>query len=52
MLLHRPEYYEPDKEELRGKAFVLLAKNRNGPTGDVEMSFIRNQMRFESLARL
>ncbi|RMG14918.1 MAG: replicative DNA helicase [Planctomycetota bacterium] len=52
ILLHRPEYYEPEKEELRGKAEIILAKNRNGPTGNVEMLFLRNQMRFESLARM
>jgi replicative DNA helicase len=52
LLLHRPEYYEPDREELRGKAHVVVAKNRNGPTGAVEMLFVRNQMRFESLTRM
>ena len=52
LLLHRPEYYEPDREELRGKAILIMAKNRNGPTGDVELLFVRHQMRFESLARV
>ena len=52
LLLHRPEYYEPEKEELRGKATLILAKNRNGPTGDVDLTFVRHQMRFESLSRM
>ncbi len=52
VLLHRPEYYEPDKEELKGKANVIVAKNRNGPTGEVEMHFHKSQMRFETLTRM
>lgn len=52
ILLHRPEYYERDKEELKGKASIIVAKNRNGPTGEVEMYFHKSQMRFESLTRM
>ena len=52
ILLHRPEYYERDKEELKGKATVIVAKNRNGPTGEVDMFFHKSQMRFESMARM
>ena len=33
-------------------AIVRVAKNRHGPTGDVEMKFIRNQLRFESVSRM
>lgn len=51
MLLHRPGYYEPDKEELKNQALVIVAKNRNGPIGEVPMLFFNNQMRFESSAR-
>lgn len=51
MLLHRPEYYKPDDESLRGKAEIIVAKNRNGPTGTVEMHFKRETMRFSSLER-
>jgi len=52
MLLHRPEYYEPDNEELRNKAQLIVAKNRNGPTGDIKLHFERSQMRFESLTTM
>ncbi len=52
ILLYRPEYYEPDKEELKGKATIVVAKNRNGPTGEVEMYFHKSQMRFETLTRM
>jgi replicative DNA helicase len=48
MLLYRDEYYNPDKLESRGKAEVILAKNRNGPTGSVDLFFFPNMMRFEN----
>ena len=51
MLLHRPGYYEPDKEELKNQALVIVAKNRNGPIGEVPLLFFNNQMRFESSTR-
>ena len=38
----------PDNEELKNKATVIVAKTRNGPTGEVDMVFIKNQMRFET----
>lgn len=39
LLIHREEYYYPDKEEARGKAELIIAKQRNGPTGNIELSF-------------
>ena len=50
LLLYREEYYKPDKEEARGKAEVIVAKQRNGPTGSVHLQFTPNCMRFENLA--
>ena len=47
MLLHRPEYYWPEKEELRGLALLDVCKNRNGPTGVVRLRFDRIYTRFE-----
>jgi replicative DNA helicase len=49
LLLYRPEYYAPT-EENRGKAEVLIAKQRNGPTGTVKLHFFGSQMRFENPA--
>jgi len=51
LLLYRAEYYHPEKEDLKGKAEVIIAKQRHGPTGKVELSFIGQYMRFESLAQ-
>lgn len=48
LLLHRPDYYKP--EDRPGEAEVIIAKQRNGPTGSVNLAFIGNQLRFENLA--
>ncbi len=48
LLLYRDEYYYPDKLESKGKAEVIVAKNRNGPTGSVDLFFFPNMMRFEN----
>ncbi|MEM7204861.1 MAG: replicative DNA helicase [Planctomycetota bacterium] len=50
MLLHRDEYYKPT-EENRGLAQIILAKQRNGPTGEVTLRFFRQFMRFENYHR-
>ncbi len=39
VLLHRPEYYNP--EDRPGIAELIIAKQRNGPTGNVELLFRR-----------
>lgn len=50
LLIYRDEYYHPEKEESKGKAEVIVAKNRNGPVGKVDLAFIGEYMRFENLA--
>jgi replicative DNA helicase len=50
ILLHRPEYYDPNDQP--GVAEVILAKNRNGATGPVKLQFTKNIMRFENLANI
>ena len=50
-LLYRTAYYAEDDEEREaeaGKAKLVLAKNRNGETGDVPLTFIADLMRFET----
>lgn len=50
-LLYRSAYYAEDDEEresLGTNANLALAKNRNGPTGDVPLSFVAELMRFTS----
>jgi replicative DNA helicase len=48
-LLYRPAYYaenEQQKEEMAGYARLIIAKNRNGETGTVHLTFIAEQARF------
>ena len=44
LLLHRPEVY--DREAERGAAEVLIAKQRNGPTGRVKLRFVHETSLF------
>jgi replicative DNA helicase len=48
--IFREEYYKPDDPALEGIAEVIIAKQRNGPTGLIKMAFIKNSTRFENLA--
>ncbi len=50
MFIHRPEVYKknPDPQE-EGIAEVIIAKQRNGPTGTVRLAFIKDFARFENL---
>ena len=50
IFIHRPEYYDREDESKRGLAEVMLAKNRNGPTGDVQLRFVREYTRFDNLS--
>jgi replicative DNA helicase len=49
--LYRPEYYDRDNPELEGKAKLILAKQRNGPTDTIQLAFIKSSTRFETLDR-
>jgi replicative DNA helicase len=48
IFIHRPEYYDREDESKRGIAEIMLAKNRNGPTGDVTLRFTREYTRFDN----
>lgn len=50
LMLYREAYYKPDKPELEGKAEVIVAKNRNGPTGTARLTFEKECLRFECAA--
>jgi replicative DNA helicase len=46
MMLHRPDRYEPGQHE--GVVEVIIAKQRNGPVGEVQLAYIKQYMRFEN----
>lgn len=48
LLLYRGEHYFPNEESLRGRAEVIIAKQRNGPLGTVNLTFRGHCMRFEN----
>src|SRR5207253_3776514 len=48
MLLHRPERYEPGQHE--GVLEVIIGKQRNGPTGEITLTYLKQYMRFENHA--
>ncbi len=49
LFVYRPEVYETDPEKRDGKAEIIIAKQRNGPTGSVDLAFLSECTRFESL---
>jgi replicative DNA helicase len=54
VFLNRPEYYgimeDQNNESLEGVAEVIIGKQRNGPTGNIKLAFIKEYARFENLA--
>ena len=51
ILLLREEYYNPT-EENKGTAEVIIAKQRQGPTGVLKLAFVKEYTRFENLVRM
>ncbi|HTL26896.1 MAG TPA: replicative DNA helicase, partial [Burkholderiales bacterium] len=51
LFIYRDEVYFPDKEEAKGRAEVIIGKQRNGPIGRVDLAFLGQFTRFENLAR-
>lgn len=53
MFIHREEYYctnEEDKAKVAGEAELIVSKQRNGPTGDVKLSWLKDFTRFTDAA--
>jgi replicative DNA helicase len=47
--IHREEYYDRENEDLKGKAEIIIAKQRNGPTGSMPLAYLADYTRFENL---
>ena len=56
MFVHREDYYrskneeDDDGDDGKGKAMIIISKQRNGPTDDVDLTWIREYTRFEDRA--
>jgi len=52
MFVHREEYYRrgEEQQQFAGQAEVIIAKQRNGPVGDVELVWRKEFTRFEDKA--
>jgi replicative DNA helicase len=50
MFVYRDEYYDKESERL-GEADLIVAKHRNGPIGQVTLSFLPKYPKFASLYR-
>ncbi|HZS54601.1 MAG TPA: replicative DNA helicase [Bryobacteraceae bacterium] len=48
--IFREEVYRPDKESLKGIAELILAKQRNGPTGRLKLAFLNRYTKFENMS--
>lgn len=51
--VYRPEMYAKNrqKDELRGVAEFIIAKQRNGPVGKIDMVFLKEFQQFQEVAR-
>jgi replicative DNA helicase len=52
MFVHREEYYhtkeEAEQKNIAGQGTIIVAKQRNGPTGDVKLAWLDKYTRFEN----
>jgi replicative DNA helicase len=46
LFIYRDEVYSPEKEEAKGRAEVIIGKQRNGPIGRVDLTFLGRFTRF------
>lgn len=50
VFVYRDEYYHPEDTDQEGIAEIIVAKQRNGPTGTVKLSFVKRFAKFSTLA--
>ena len=48
--IFREEVYKRDREDLRGLAELIIAKQRNGPIGKVNLAYLHAMTKFENMA--
>ncbi len=52
LLLHREEYYKKEDPSVRNLAEIIIAKQRNGPTDTVQVTFNHQFTRFDNFSPL
>ena len=50
MFIYRDDYYHPDTEK-KGIAEIIIAKQRNGPIGTVELAWLPDYTKFVNIQR-
>jgi len=50
LFIYREEMYSPDKMEAKGRAEIIIGKQRSGPTGKIEVTFLGQFTKFDNLA--
>ncbi len=50
LFIYRDEVYHPDSEDSKGKAEIIIGKQRNGPIGTTTLAFLNSYTRFENLS--
>jgi len=48
--IFREEIYKPNRVDLEGRAELIIAKQRNGPTGKIQLVFLKHLTKFENAA--
>jgi len=51
LLLFREDFYKREEESSNAVANVIIAKQRNGPTGTISLAFLKEFTRFENLSQ-
>lgn len=49
--IHRPEMYDRDNDDIKGLAELIVAKQRSGPTGTVNLAYLSDITTFNNLAK-
>ena len=48
MFVHREEYYNKEDPSLKNQAKIIVAKQRNGPVGDIDLLFFGSTTKFKN----